>query len=277
MKKGIVISMVFLISSFAIAQKKEKIKGSKIVTTIEKNCSGFENLEINDALEVFLVKGSKAGIKIEADDNLHDIITIDTLQNSLRIGLLKNATAFKKLSLKITYTNVLKKITSHNEAIINCIEPLVLNAVSVETYDSSKAFINAQVETFALQLDDKSSVELNLKSSTAKIVLSKDSNLKALINSADASLDMYQKSEAVIEGDVALARIRTDHNSRFLGNKFTIKTANIVAENHSKATINATELLTLDAKNEAEIKLIGTPKIEITNFLDEVKLIKVLK
>ena len=73
-------SIFFVIALFSItittAQVKlEKIKGSKIVTVTTKEVESFENVEIEEFLDVYFVKSEKTSIEIEADDNLHDIIS----------------------------------------------------------------------------------------------------------------------------------------------------------------------------------------------------------
>ncbi|PWA06670.1 hypothetical protein DB891_15605 [Flavobacterium laiguense] len=56
-------------------QNKERINGSKIVIENPKGIGEFTALEIEDNLTVFMKKGAKNQIKIEADDNLQKGIT----------------------------------------------------------------------------------------------------------------------------------------------------------------------------------------------------------
>jgi hypothetical protein len=74
MKKSIVLIALLFVTSLAFSQKKEKVKGSKIVTTEIKKIENFESIEVDDNLEVFLIKGKECGLEIESDDNLHDAI-----------------------------------------------------------------------------------------------------------------------------------------------------------------------------------------------------------
>ena len=80
--------VALLVTTFSLAQKKEKIKGSKIVTVAIKELKSFENIEVGDNFEVLLVKGDKPSLEIEADDNLHDIINFEvTLCKVTQLGL----------------------------------------------------------------------------------------------------------------------------------------------------------------------------------------------
>ncbi len=277
MKKIPLILLVLFVTTFAFSQGKEKIKGSKTVTIEQKEIGNFEALEIEDNLEVYLEKGEKNEIKIEADENLHEIISFDLKDNTLRIYTSKQATSFKKLIVRVTYTNDLKRITSKNESILNAIAQIQLDDITITSIDFSRVYINVDSKNFTLKSNDKSKIELNLKSQRATIELSKNAILKALISTIDLKCDLYQKAVAILEGDATTALIRLDNNSVFTGNKLTLKDASLTAESYTVCSILAEATLILEATDKAEISLFGLPKIELKKFADEVKLIKKIK
>lgn len=274
MKKYSVIILFLFATTLSLAQKKEKIKGSKIVTIEQKEIGSFDAIEISDNLEVYLDRGEKCELKIEADDNLHDIIKIDLTAKTLRINTMKTATNYKKLIVRITYTNELKRITSKDEAIINAIQEIQLNDISIHSFDDSKLFLNVNSKNFTLQSDHNSKIELNLKSENATVELSKNANLKALITATDLKCDMYQKAIANLEGDVTNAAIRLDNNAKFLANNLVITNAQLLAESYSNCSINVNTAISIDAAENAEIKLYGDQKIEMKRFADNAILSK---
>ena len=274
MKKYSVLILLLFATALSLAQKKEKIKGSKIVTIEQKEIGNFETIEISDNLEVYLDRGEKCELKIEADDNLHDIITIDLSAKTLRINTLKKAINYKKLIVRITYTNELNRVTSKDEAIINAIQEIQLNDIAIQSFDDSKLFLNVNTKNFALQSDHNSKVELNLKSEIASLELSKNTTLKALITATDLKCDMYQKAIANLEGDVTNANIRLDNNAKFLGNNLVIMNAQLVAESYSNCSVNVNTAIIVDAAENAEIELYGDQKIEMKRFADNAILSK---
>ncbi|MFV8270923.1 GIN domain-containing protein [Flavobacterium sp. GT2N3] len=277
MKKYTAILLLLLSTTFTFAQKKEKIKGSKTVTIEHREVGNFESLTVEDNLEVHLERGEKTELKIEADENLHNIISLDLRDNMLRIYTTKQAANYKKLIIRVTYSNDLNLITSKNEATVNAIQEILLNDLTLRTYDTSKLFLNVSAKNFVLQSDDKSKIELNLKSENTTIELSKNASLKALVATTDLKVDLYQKSEATIEGDATNAIIRTDNNSSFTGNKLVVKNVDVTTESYSNCSVNAVTTVIIDAADKSEIQLVGAPKIEIRKFVDEAKLIKKLK
>jgi hypothetical protein len=268
----LLLSLVVTTSAFA--QKKEKLKGSKIVTVTQKEIGAFEYLEVEDNIEVFLIKGPGQNLEIEADDNLHEAIEATLNGNTLRIFTNKDISGFKKLSIRVTYTDNLKSITAKHETTLNALADIELDTIAIKNFDYSKSFLNVKSKNFSLKMNDKTKAELNLKAETAAIELSKNAELKALIATPDIKFDMYQKTIAIIEGDAANARVRVDNNASFTGKKFTVKNMELVAEGYSVSNIMATDTLILSANGKAQTQVFGSPKIDLKSFADSAVLYK---
>ena len=274
MKKNTTLLLFLLATTFSWAQKDEKIKGSKIVTIEQKEIGNFHSIEVGDNIEVSLEKGDKTELKIEADDNLHNIITLDLVDNILRLNTSKTVVNFKKLLLRVTYTKDLKMVVSKNESTVNAIQEIQLEDITFKSFNNSKLNLNVNSKNFILQSDDKSKTELNLKAESATIELSKNANLKALIASVDLKCDLYQKAKANLEGDVTNAIIRLDNNANFIGSKLILKNAELVAEGYSNCSINSSSAMSIDASGNSEIQIYGDQKIELRRFVDSATLVK---
>lgn len=266
--KKIIFLTLLLIGTLAYSQKKEKVKGSKIVTSEIKKIEPFEAIEVLDNIEVFIVKGTECGLEIEADDNLHDAIDIVLNGSTLKLSTLKNAFGYKKLSVRITYTDSFKSIITRNESSVTALSGLDLEDITLKSYDASKLFINSKAMNFTLIMDDKSMIELNSKAEKSAITLSKNAKLKALITSKDLTFDMYQKTEAVVEGDVENLKLRLDNNAVFDGKKLTSKNAEVICESYSKTSIVVERKIEIEASGKSEIELFGDQKIELKRFVD---------
>jgi Putative auto-transporter adhesin, head GIN domain len=274
MKKMILISFLIL-STVSFAQKKEKVKGSKIVKSEQKQIESFESLEVEDNLEVFLVKGNECGLEIEADDNLIEFVEFKLAGNNLRISTTRDISSYKKLSVRVTYTDKFNMVIAKDETNVTALSDVVLDNVTFKTYDYSKLFLNANTKNFTLMANDKSKVELNLKSVKTSIDLSKSAYLKALISSSEMKFDLYQKSSAEVEGDVIELKLRLDNNTDFIGSKLTAKNVLLETGGYSKSSINISNIATIDASGNSEIQLYGEPiKIEMKRFSDSAELRK---
>lgn len=274
MSKKYIGIVIFLLTATLAFGQKEKVKGSKIVTVTQKEVAEFENLEIRDNLEIFLIKGDKCSVEIEADDNLHESIDIRSANKMLTLSSTKQISGAKKYSVRVTYTDDFKMLTAKNDANITALAELNLPNFTFKIFDNVKLYANVNAKTFTLMSDGKSKTELNLKSEDATIELSKNAQLKALIAATQMKFDMYQKSTAVIEGDVIDFKLRLDNNADFMGMKLASKNTQLTAEGNVDCSVNVGTKLILDAKGKSDITLYGDQKIEIKNFLDNVTLSK---
>lgn len=274
MKNTIALFGLLLLTSLSFAQKKDKIKGSKIVTIEQKKIESFSGIEVLDNLEVMLIKGDECSIEIEADDNLHDVIDFSLTGSTLRLATLKDVISSKKLSVRLTYTADFKMVVARNESQVTALSDIDLDSITFQSFDYAKLFMNAKTTNFVLECNDKSKVELKLNSGKTTINLSKNASLKAWITTKEMIFDMYQKSDAAIEGDVTDLKLRLDNNATFAGKNLVAQNASITTEGYTSATINIEKNVVVDASVKSEIELYGEPKIEIKRFADSAVLKK---
>ena len=273
-KKISILLVALLVTSFSFGQKKEKIKGSKIVTVAVKELNSFENIEVNDNFEVFLVKSTKPSIEIEADDNLHEIINFEVTGNTLKINTVKEPFSYKKFAVRINYSNDLQLITARNEVEIKDLADIELEKITIKNYNNSKSFLNVKSNYFALILDDKAKAEINVKAESTSLELSKNSELKALIASPELKLDMYQKSTATIEGTATIAKMRLDNNSHLNAKKLVIGTLEVDTDSYAKCEVNVSSAITIAAAGKSQIELWGEQKLTIKKFANNTTLYK---
>ncbi|PWA07296.1 GIN domain-containing protein [Flavobacterium psychrotolerans] len=271
--KNTILLFTLLLFGYSVFSQ-EKIKGSKIVTVEKKETKEFDNLEADGNLELFLIKGDKCGIEIEADDNLHDIIEINQNGSTLQLSSTKEVKKAKKFSVRITYTDDFKMAVVKNKTTITALEEMVLNDFTFKSFNDAKIFANVKTKKFTLFANDKSKIELNSKSAETTIELSQNAQMKALISSEKLTIDMYQKTTATVEGDAVNLKLRLDNNAEFTGRKLTSKNAEITTEENANCSIVVDTKASINASGKSEIQLFGTPKIELTNFTDSAILYK---
>jgi len=274
MKKIALLFIVVLLTSISYGQKREKVKGSKIVTIEKKEIGNFENLEIEDNLEILLIKSDKCSLEIEADDNLHSEIIINSNGSTLRLTTSKDVGGFKKFLVKVFYNNDFKLLLAKHETIITATSDVELDNFTIKSFDYSKIFMNGKIKTFTIMQNDKSKSELNLKAETVTIELSKNAQLKALIASNQLKADLYQKSSAVVEGDVIDLKLRLDNSSEFTGMNLISKSAELIAEANTTTKINVVTNATIEASGKSEIQFYGDAKIELKKFTENTVIMK---
>lgn len=274
MKKTTLLFVVLLCSTLAIAQKKEKVKGSKIVTIEKLDVGKFDQIEVEDNLEVFLIKGDQNSVEIETDDNLHTAINHQVFGTSLRLNTNKEIGGFKKLEIRVIYTDSLKLVTVKHEGKLNVISEMQLENITVKAYDYSKTYLNVSSPNFTLLANDKSKVELTLKSKDAFVELSKNSDIKANITSNKLKFDMYQKANALLDGNVSEMKLRLDNNAKYDGKILVTKILNLTTDGNTDCSVNTNGNLSITALGKSEVSIYGDPKIELKKFGDDAILYK---
>ncbi|AWA30111.1 DUF2807 domain-containing protein [Flavobacterium magnum] len=274
MKKTAFTLMLLLLSGMAFAQGKEKLRGSKIVVIEQKEVESFDGLEVRDNLEVSLIKGDKNGVELEADDNLQPALGIAMNGSVMILFMAKEITGEKKFSVRVTYTDSFKTVVTKNESRVNALEEVKLDEISFQSFDGSRLYLNLGCKSFSITANDKSRTELNAKSESGTLVLSKNADIKALISATALKCDLYQKASAKIEGDVLDMTLRMDNNAAFTGKGLTVKNMALTTEGYVNCSVFADSTLILDASGSSEVTIYGEPKIDLKKLADNATLFK---
>lgn len=251
----------------------QKLKGSKNVTTEVREVGNFDNIEVEDNLELFISQGDRPEVEIDADDNLHDAISITVSNGTLRIGATTEVSGAKKFSVKVTYTN-LKMLIAKEDTKVTALTDIKEDDFTFKIMGNSKIYCNVKAKNFTLMGNDKAKAELNVTADNTVIELSKNSHFKALISTPKLKCDLYQKAVADIEGDAIDLTLRLDNNATFTGKNLTAKTAVIIAEGNSECSLTPTNSVVIEASGKSLIELYGDQKIELRKFLDSAALRK---
>ncbi len=273
-KKIVLIAILTFSLSNVNAQRKDKIKGNKIVTTEKTTVEDFTRILIGEDFKVTIVKRDSPFVEIETDENLHEIIEVSVNDKTLSLRSTKRITSKKALEIKIAYTDALNLIETKENGQISTINTIDIPELTVKATGSSKMFLTLKSDMFKFINSDKSKAELNVTANTSTLELSDNSKLEALINSTDIKIDLYQRADAKIEGDVDTLNVRADNSTNFIGRNLTSNTCTVLAEGSSDVYIQAIEEVIIDATGSSEVYLYENPKITINKFEGTVKLHK---
>ncbi len=275
MIKKIVIAIVLISSLSTIqAQRKEKIKGNKIVTTEQTSVEAFTRILIGEDFKVEIIKGDSPSVEIKTDENLHDVIDIEVTDNTLILKSTKRISSKRKLDIRIYYTDALNLIEVKENGQISSVSTIDIPELTIKATGSSKLFLTLKSDMFKFINSDKSKAELNVTANTSTLELSDNSKLEALINSTDIKIDLYQRADAKIEGDVDTLNIRADNSTNFIGKNLTSNTCSVLAEGSSDIYVQVIEEVVIEAIGSSEVHLYENPKIIINKFEGTAKLHK---
>lgn len=266
MKQTSTLIVFLFISIFSFAQKSEKLKGSKIVTTEERSTPLFTSILIQDDITVTFIKADSTGVELDADDNLHEALKVANNSGRLTISLNNKLKSFKKFEVRVYYTDALKKVEATDQSKLMILEQMALGDVSFILNNKSKLFLNLKSDVSTIEINDDAAVELNSKTEKIHFILTKNATLKALVATTEMKVDQYQKSKTTFEGDVIDLELRMDNNAKLVGKKLTTKNASILAEGYSDTSLFVETNCIISGFANSEIELFGEPTIELKKF-----------
>lgn len=270
-----IILLALCIGTLGFSQKKEKIKGNKFIKVKQHQIAQFSELNLNGKFEVFLLKGSTPQIEIETDENLHEVIQFSVNhKGTLSLNNTHQITSKKKLNIRITVTDQFNSIIASEKATVNSLIDLDLKEMTITAKDNAKIYLTLKTNEFNLTAEKSSDIELNLNAKKSVLMLSESTNVEALINSDELKIDLYQKANAKIEGDVTQLELRADNASNYHGEKLTADTASVIAEGSSDCDLDVKTTLTLEASGSSKVNVFNTPKIELNRFEDSAAIYK---
>jgi len=268
--------IIFVISCFttSFSQNKDKIKGDRNVTSRETKINSFNRIIVGEDFKIDIIEGREASVFIEADDNLHDVIKFTVADSTLSFQTSYKITSSKKINIKVIYTNTLKQIETFEDGEISSLTSINLDKVILKNTGSSKAFLNIKTKDFTFVNSDRARVKLNVTTNMAKLELAENSKVDALINADTLNVDLYQRSDAKIEGTSKHLKVRADNSSNFVGKDLTSSTCELLCEGSSDVAVQVTDSLTIDVSGSGEVYIYADPKIKLNKFSDTAKLHK---
>jgi len=243
---------------FNNAQNIEKVKGNRNVTIQQSYINSFHTILVDEDFEIDLIYNNEPSIEIEADENLHEFIVFNIQDSVLSFNKTRRIRSKKKL----------------HDAEIHSVTTMNLLHANLITSGHSKAGLTIKTNHFNFEGLDKSKTRLNLIADSTAIVLNGYSKLEALINSPIVNTDLYQRANAVIEGDCNNLILTTDNNSQFNGKNFTIKNCDVISEISSNVTLEVLDCITLEASGSSNIYLYSNPKIIVNKLTETSKIQK---
>jgi hypothetical protein len=89
--KGILLATCLLVALLPVSCSINAIEGSGIVTSEQRDVSGFSGVALSNMGLVVLTQGDEEGLRVTADDNLMEYIVTEVRNGTLHIGLKRGA------------------------------------------------------------------------------------------------------------------------------------------------------------------------------------------
>ena len=198
MRKNFLVMLAISVLGFAAqAQKndkykdsnKERIEGSGNVITKDVAVESFDELTANGVFNLQLSQGDKESVKIEAEDNLMDLFTVENDGSALTISMKKDVSinSRKKMTVYVTF-KTLKKMNLSMVGGTSSDDKLKFSELKLKNQSVGSVNLNMTLQT--LHLENESVGTLKLAGSADNAVIKSNS-----VGSVQAGDFVVQKME----------------------------------------------------------------------------------
>jgi len=270
--KKVSLLLLVLFTCVLSAQRKPKIKGSRIITEVQKELQPYNAIKLMDDLKIKLQHESVAGYNIIADDNLIDALKFEVIDSVLTIGSFYKIVSKKQLEILVNYT-VLNKVILNTGSIV--MDDMVGGAnLAVHTYGDSKIQLNTNATLVGIHMEGNSEGSYSVDANSLVITLKDKVNAEIQAVSEEISVEMSNGASSKLEGSTTRLKADLTGDIDLKAEKLQAVTVEALLQKSSGMRLQALETFNLSSRDKAKTYLYGNPVITITEFLDASELIK---
>lgn len=270
--KKVLVLILLVFPILVLAQRKPRIKGSRIVTQVNEELPPFNAIVLNDNLDIVLKKSFGPGYEVMADDNLIDILKFEVQDGTLLISSYYDVTARKQFDIIVNYVD-LKAITLKDGSIVSQ-DIIESDELFVDGFNNTKLDIKARAGVMDINLEDTSHGDFNVDVDSLNISMGHKSDAYIYAVNEVSLVDLEDNTSLTLEGTSNRVQGRLMGNAKYKGETMEAGTVKMELESNTSARIYAHSEFELSAKGDSRIYLYGTPKVTILEFLDTSQLIK---
>jgi len=271
MRLGLLI-FVLLVCSPGYGQRKPKIKGNRSVTTVDKPLNAFSHLQVTDDLEVVLEPGNQEAVRIEADDNLIDILRFEQDGDTLKISSFYTITGSKELNIILTYQNLKTLRVEHGGVVAE--QSIDAGAFDIHLSEGATAILAVRAAQVQLDMEGNASSELNIVSDSLVARFADQS--RAFIYSSEGALDFSLSGRAAVtlEGTGKSLTLSMTDNAALKAAGMEVGEITAFLNANTQAHLFSLTNLAFEGRDKSKLFVYGEPKIEVLGFFDMAELHK---
>ena len=274
MKKYTILLLLSIFSIVTFAQKKEKIKGDKNVTTVTNGFDkGFTTIEVFDNLKVTLTKSLQNSYTLTTDENLHDVIQFTINEGVLKIYTTSNIVKSKKLDITLSLYN-LESIFLKDDAELKMDKVFDSNTITIIAQNSSQFDIETKASQATITMLNDAKGKLKLHADQIAITMTDKANLDADINTDDTKASLSSSAKLKLDGNSDKVSFTSIDSSELDAKRLKVSSANVSTKDKSELHIDARRNLSIDARDKSKVFVYSEPKIDIEKFTDRAEIIK---
>ncbi|MEH6535570.1 MAG: head GIN domain-containing protein [Psychroserpens sp.] len=201
------------------------VKGNGNVSTVERNVQGdFNQIEVSRGLDVYLTQSDSPMLKVQADENLHDIIITEIENGILRIYAEENISYAQAQKVMVNVKD-LNYIISESGSDLYSTNTIIADNLKLVTTSGADMDINIEVND--VTCISKSGSDLKVSGTTNNLTAeaSSGSDLKAgKLKAQNCVAEASSGADITVYSEVKLrANANSGGDIKYYGNPKTVK------------------------------------------------------
>jgi hypothetical protein len=265
--------LALMVAFSGFSQRKPRIKGNRNVVSEVKELPSFSHLILSEDFELQLQQSGETAVRIEADDNLIDILRFEVEGDTLRVGSFYRITSSKQLGLTLEYNQI--ETIRVEAGRLSGDEPLVADRLDLKLLGVARAHLNIRAPLVALHMEQNSSADLRVEADSLQANLQGYTDTHIYASGGGINLSMSGQASLDLEGvSSALTASLTD-NTRLKAPGLRADSVTALLNTSANARLFATSNLAYEGRGSARLFVYGQPDIRILGLFDSAELHKV--
>ena len=258
--------LIFALSGSRLqAQKVPKIKGNRIVAPYKAPLEAFSAIVLDNDLKLNIVASDTSGVSMIADDNLPPVFKFKVKDSVLFISTYYRITASKQLDITL-YTPTLDRVIISSGELGLTLDPR-FKKTQLSLSGNATVAVAGTVPSFSVSGEEKSFVNINGSFNSLALEMTDRSTATIYGDvSATAQLNMRDKASLRWGGTLAFLTASFEGASELDGMELSISEASVHASGKSRLDLHVLSHLTYFSKEESQLDLYGTPRIDLLEF-----------
>jgi len=178
MKNPITILVALLLLSFPLQQiNAQKTQGNGRVTTETRSVGSFHSINIEGACDLIISSGNSSRIKLETDENLHDLVKTEVSNGYLTVS---DDNKIKKSTRMRLYVSMeeLRSLHISGASSITCEDQLSADEMNVHVSGAADGNLKVDASCLKVQCSGAANLTLSGRSGCAKYQISGAGEIK---------------------------------------------------------------------------------------------------
>ena len=175
---GISLTILIAASTSCFIDNKESIYGNGNIVSEERNIGDFDGLKVSSGIDVIIKQGENVSLLLEADENLHEVIKTEVIDNTLKIHTTKNIRRAKTTKVYLIYRD-LNSIRVSSAGDVQGENTLRCDYLSIDLSSAGDLKLDLEVEEVDCDISSSGDARLSGKTDLLKVNLSSAGDLYA--------------------------------------------------------------------------------------------------